>query len=240
MVEMAVVLAIISLMSWASFSAFETMDRRQQREQAQEELQSMQSALRAFALRHGRLPCPDANTTATGYENLSAGTCAAGSQLGWFPYISVGLDNPIDKQRARFAVYRQANATLAQDADLAVAKERTADGTGDGRRADVTDLIVALNNAAGATVSSSHPYLTGDGGAAGSINCTSNMVVTSAYWLVVPLEDRSGNASRLDAPHTLTGLCAASPTAPMTATFDDVVLSESPAQLAGWLRSSLP
>lgn len=69
--------------------------------------------------------------------------------MGWFPYVSVGLELPADRLRARYSVFRAANATAAQDAaDLAVAKERTVDAAGSATFLDVTDLIAALNNAA--------------------------------------------------------------------------------------------
>ena len=177
----------------------------------------------------------------TGYEALSSGVCASGVQLGWFPYVSVGLELPTDRLRARYSVFREANlAVPAQDADLAVELERTGDSLGAPTHRDITDLIVALNNASTKPVSSARTYLTGDGGAAGAIDCAANRVMVAAYWVVVPLQDKDGDGNRLDAPHTLTSLCAASPSAPLRFASDDVVIAESPAQLAGWLRKSLP
>ncbi len=55
-----------------------------------------------------------------------------------------------------------------------------------------------------------------------------------------PCVDEIGDGLRLDTPHTAAGTCAASPNAPIRSTSDDVVLAESPAQLAGWLRRSMP
>ena len=238
--EMAVVLVVAGVLSWASFSAFDTMNDLKDRNQAQALAQEMQSHLRTFTVRNGRLPCPDTSAGGTGYEALTGGACTAGVQSGWFPYTSLGMAVPTDNLRARYAVFRATNATAGLDADLAVAKERTGDPVDHINHLDVTDLMTALNNAGALAASSARPYLTGDAGVAGAINCTSNLVMNVAYWLVVPLKDRSGDNDRLDPPHTTTSLCALSPSAPIRVDSDDVALSESPAQLAGWLRKSLP
>lgn len=238
LVEVAIALLVAGLMSWAAFSGYETVSAQQEIERGRAEAQQLQSMVRAFALRHGRLPCPGA--TPDGYESLAAGLCSSGNQIGWFPYVSVGLDLPADRLRARYSVFRSANAIAAQDADLAVAKERTGDAAGSATFLDVTDLIAALNNAAVLPFAATRTYLTGDAGAAGAIDCAANPVMAAAYWVVVPIQDKDGNGDRLDAPHTLGGLCAASPSAPLRLASDDVVAAESPTQLAGWLRKSLP
>ena len=239
-VEMVVVLVMVGLMSWASFSAYETVNDQRSRSQAQAMAREMQSQLRTFSIRQGRLPCPDSNTVGTGYEGLVGGVCSAGNQLGWFPYVSLGMVLPAEALRARYAVFRAANGAAVSDADLAVIKERTGDPISHVNYQDVTDLMKALINANGLTLNSSHAFLTGDEAAGGPINCTTNQVMNVAYWLVIPLEDRNGNNSRLDSPHETGSLCANSPSSPIRADNDDVVFSESPAQLAGWLRKSLP
>jgi prepilin-type N-terminal cleavage/methylation domain-containing protein len=239
-VEMAVVLVVVGLLSWASFSAYETVNKQQDRSQAQAMAREMQSQLRTFSMRHGRLPCPDNSLLGTGYEGLVGGVCGAGNQLGWFPYISMGMVLPTETLRARYAVFRAANAVAASDADLAVAMERTGDPISHINHRDVTDLMTALNNASGLALDTTRAFLTGDSAAAGAIDCSSNPVMNVAYWLVVPLEDRSGDNNRLDPPHANASVCAHSPSAPIRADSDDVVFSESPAQLAGWFRKSLP
>ncbi|MBU0746895.1 MAG: type II secretion system GspH family protein [Gammaproteobacteria bacterium] len=239
LIEVAIALVVAGLMSWAAFSGYVTVSEQQEIERGRAEGQQLQSILRAFALRNGRLPCP--GTSPDGYETLTGGACSPGNQLGWFPYVSVGLELPTDRLRARYSVFREANlAVPAEDADLAVEFERTGDALGAPTYLDVTDLIVALNNASTKTVTSTRTHLTGDGGAAGAIDCAANRVMVAAYWVVVPLQDKDGDGNRLDAPHTLASLCAASPSAPPRFGSDDVVVAESPAQLAGWLRKSLP
>ncbi|MFN4120360.1 type II secretion system protein [Acidovorax sp.] len=246
LLEIAVALVVAGLLSWAAFSGYETVVSQQEIERGRAEAQQLQSIVRSFALRHGRLPCPDTAAVATGYEALTSPdstVCAAGVQVGWFPYVSVGLQVPEEALRARYAVFRTPSATAAQDADLTAALERTGDAEGEANYSDVTDLIVALNNAAGlasAAVAANRPYLTGDAGAAGAIDCGGNAVMSVAYWVVVPLKDADGDGNRLDPPHTNAGLCAASPTAPLRFGTDDVVVSDSPTQLSGWLRKSLP
>lgn len=240
LVEVSVVLLIAGLMSWAAFNGYETVSAQQETERGRAEALQLQAILRAFALRHGRLPCPDASTAGNGYESLTADECTSGNQLGWFPYVSAGLAIPVDKLRARYAVFRAPDADLTKDADLAVVRERTGDVAGDATYLDTTDLIVALNNASSLPLVATRPHLTGDGGAAGPIDCAGNRVMAAAYWVVVPLEDKDNDNSRLDSPHTAASLCAASPSTPLRFASDDVVAAESPVQLAGWLRKSLP
>ena len=105
---------------------------------------------------------------------------------------------------------------------------------------DASDLIAALNNAATLPFAATRTYLTGNAAAAGAIDCAANRVMAAAYWVVIPLQDKDGDGNRLDAPHTAETLCAASPFTPLRMASDDVVEAESPVQLAGWLRKSLP
>lgn len=239
MLEVTMVLVIASLMSWAVFSAYVTFDRDRERAMAKATAQQMQTALRAFAMRHGRLPCPD--TAGNGYETAG---CPAATQVGGYPYLSVGLDLPPQLQQVRYAVFRRANANPADDADLAVALERTGDEPGDVHHLDVTDLVAALNNASAWFADDSgleqQPHLTGDGGVAGSVACGADVVATVAYWLILPMRDADGDGDVFDFPHSTTGLCAASPSTPLQANADDIVVAESPLQLAGWLRRSMP
>ncbi|WP_291519716.1 prepilin-type N-terminal cleavage/methylation domain-containing protein [Acidovorax sp.] len=238
MVEVSLALVVAGLMSWAAFSGYETVSAQQDIERGRAEALQLQTTLRAFALRNARLPCPDASSTGDGgYESQTAGVCSAGNQVGWFPYVSVGLERPAPGLRARYAVFR---SSAAPDADLAVATERTLDTAGDATFRDANDLVAGLNNASRMATDTARPYLTGDGGAAGAIDCAGNAVMPVAYWVVIPLKDRDDNGDRLDPPHTAASPCAASPSAPVRFGTDDVVVAESPAQLAGWLRRSLP
>lgn len=242
LVEMAVAMVAAGLISWAAFSGYATISAQQEIERARAQAQQLQSLLRAFALRHSRLPCPAVQPD--GYETLTAEKCPPGLAVGWFPYVSVGLELPTENLLARYSVFRNSDdIEPTKDADLAVAKERTDDTTADATYRDATDLIVALNNASNPLIvafSAVRTHLTGDAGAAGAIDCTSNQVMAAAYWVIVPLKDRDGDGDRLDPPHAPASLCAASPSAPLRLESDDVVAAESPSQLAGWLRQNLP
>lgn len=233
LLEIAIALVVAGLMSWAAFRGYETVSAQQEIEKGRAQAQHLQSIVRTFALRHGRLPCP--NNSVSGHDGYES-DCAAGVQVGWFPYVSLGLEVPVDSLRARYAVFRLS----ANDADLAVIQERTGDSPSAATYQDVSDLIVALNNAAKLPVSSSRAYLTGDDGSAGPIDCATNSVTAAAYWIVVPLQDKDVDGDRLDTPHAIGSVCAVSPSAPLRMASDDVVVAESPLQLAGWLRKSLP
>lgn len=239
-VETSVVLALAGLLSWAAFGAYESVNDQRSRQQGLDAALELQSHLRSFSLRHGRLPCPDPSALGTGYEGTTDDACSPGNQVGWFPYVGLGLAVPQDGLKARYAVFRAEHSNLAQDADLAITKERTGDAADDAPYQNVSDLIVALNNIGELSLSPSRAYLTGDGGPTGPIDCAANPVTAVAYWMVLPLSDRDGSGDRLDAPHTASSPCASSPAAPVRNDSDDVVLSESPAQLAGWLRSNSP
>lgn len=240
LLETALILLVAGLMTWSAFSVYGGVQDAQTRREAQHSARQLQGQLRAYALRQGRLPCPDTSAGATGYEDLLGGACAPGSQVGWFPYLSLGLVQPTEELRARYAVYRQASATPALDADLAVSKERNGDAAGQLTHQDVGDLIVALNTASLQSPVASLPFVTGDGGLSGPSGCATHVAQQVAYWLVLPLQDRSGDGQRLDAPNSLSGLCANAASAPVTASNDDLVLAESPTQLGGWLRQNLP
>ncbi|MEG1455279.1 MAG: prepilin-type N-terminal cleavage/methylation domain-containing protein, partial [Comamonas sp.] len=58
LLEMAIAMVVAGLMSWAAFSGYETLSEQQEIERARAQAQQLQSMVRAFALRHGRLPCP--------------------------------------------------------------------------------------------------------------------------------------------------------------------------------------
>ena len=237
-IELAVVLLVIAILSLSVSSAFISTNEAQSRNEALQHASQVQASIRAYALRNGRLPCPAIDKR--GYESRVGQACMAGLQLGFVPYVALGLQMPSESVFARYAVFRIPNATdPLLDIDLADARERTGDSAGEPLHMHVTDLIAALlriNSSAAVTTS---PYLTGDGDAAGVMDCVANRVSSVAYWLTLPMTDANSDGDRLDGPNTLTGLCASYPSAKTTAQFDDLVISETPLQLAGWLRSSV-
>jgi prepilin-type N-terminal cleavage/methylation domain-containing protein len=237
MVEMAVVLAVAAVLTWAVSAAYGNVVQTRDRVRAQELAETLRDKLRAHALLHARLPCPD--TTGSGWEGDAVGTCATSTVVGGFPYRTLGLDLPADAFRATYAVYRHAVAPDTADADLAVRKERTGDLAGGSGYQGVHDLVVALNNAASETATpvAGRTGHTGDGGVQGAVDCAGNLRANVAFWLVLPLEDRDGNGLRLDGVHNPGAVCAAAAGLPASHTQDDVVVLEPFSVLAGWLNA---
>lgn len=240
MVELSVAMAVVALMTWAVSSAMGNAVPARERERAVQTGETLRGQLRAFALGQTRLPCPD--TDGDGWEGDATGACGV-TQVGWLPYRTLGLDLPQESLRATYAVYRAPHATATADADLAVRRERTGDAVGHATHQDVHDLIAALNTAAAQTATPvmNRAVTTGDGGLLGAVDCTATANASNpAYWLVFPLEDRSGDGQRLDGVHTPTSVCAQAPGTPHAATLDDVVVAEAFSVLAGWLHARAP
>ncbi len=236
-IELSIVLLVVALLSLSVSSAFISTNETLSRREAQDHAKQVQASIRSYALRNGRLPCPALDDK--GYENRVGQNCATGIQLGYVPYVALGLQAPAQTLLARYAVYRDPNADALLDVDLANARERTGDSAGDPRYADSTDLVAALLRIDASNPSLLNPYLTGDGDSVGAMDCATIRITSAAYWLILPMTDANNDGDRLDGPNTPTGLCASHPSAKTTAQFDDVVISETPLQLAGWLRSAI-
>lgn len=229
LIEVVVVLMILGLLTWLVSGTYGSAVGGRDRDLAQARGKTVQEAIRAFALNNARLPCPD--TVGTGWEN-----CGGGAQIGWTPYRSLGLEQPADRDRFAYEVYRNAGAS----ADLAVRAERTGDAVGDVRYQDIRDLMAGLQTAQAQAVSNAFVYLTGDGATQGAVNCAANRVAHPAFVLIAPLEDRDGDGSRFDGVHAglpAAGLCVQSAATAASAAQDDVVLSESLSSLMGWLSA---
>ena len=216
MIEMAVALVVIGLLvsaSGAYLGVFGSGDKFG----ANARLVSLSESVIAFAGARNRLPCPD--TAGAGYE---AGTpCPANVQVGWFPYLSMGLSQPPALERAIYGVYR--NPAVA--ADLAVV-------TGPGFPATVpVSLLTKLNAAAAQGASNNFVYLTGDGTAAnGAENCVGNNTGNAAFVILVPGEDRNRDGQRVDGINSTppaAGLCFSAPTRAWDTNFDDRTLAVS-------------
>jgi prepilin-type N-terminal cleavage/methylation domain-containing protein len=236
-VELAVVLLIVAILSLSVSSAFIATNESLSRREAFDHATQVQAGIRAYALRNGRLPCPALD--GRGYENRIGQDCAVGIQLGYVPYVALGLQAPTQALLARYAVYRDSNTNALLDADLTLARERNGDSAGDPHYADSSDLMAALLRIDASTPTSLNPYLTGDDDSVGAANCSTVRITFVAYWLVLPMTDANKDSDRLDGPNTPNGLCASYPFAKATAQFDDVVIAETPLQLAGWLRSAM-
>lgn len=81
-------------------------------------LQFTETQLLGFILSHNRLPCPDTNND--GHEDC--GTGGAVNQVGTLPYRTMKLPQPAlneHQNELRYGVYRNPNALVSQDMDLA-------------------------------------------------------------------------------------------------------------------------
>ncbi len=237
LVELSIALLVIGLLGWAVSGAYDNSSALRDRDRATQSADSLREALRAFALRNGRLPCPD--SSGSGWEGDATGTCAGGTEAGWLPYRSLGLDLPPDALHAAYGVYRNPAAT-GGDADLAVATERTGDVSGTPGYRNARDLMAGLAIAARQTVTAAHARLTGDDGTDGPVDCGTNARSHPAFFIVVPLEDRSNDGNRFDPPHAVGTACAYPPGTAMRNDRDDVVAAESLAALTGWLGARAP
>lgn len=238
LVELSVVLVVIGCLTWAVSSAYGSMIAMGDRNRATQTGEVLKDAVRSFALRNGRLPCPD--TKGNGWEGLVGDSCPAEVQAGWFPYYSLQLDLPAPALHALYAVYR--NVSAPGNADLVLSMERTGDLPGTPGYNDTRDFMAALQYAATATQTptSNHAYLTGDDGTEGIVNCADNVRSNPAYFVVLPLTDRGATGVRFDPPNVLGSLCAFSPGTAIKNTRDDVVAADSLASLTGWLGARAP
>ena len=204
LLEMTVVLAISGLLGMAAWKFLPVLRSTTQGDPALT-LQDTQAALEGFILREYRLPCPD--TSGNGLED-----CTSGVIVGRLPTRTLGISLP---RPLRYGVYRSANAALAQDADLAVWKNRYLPMLPPGSSSlekNGLDFCWALRNAIAAPAGSL---------AAGGIPV--------AY----ALADPGANGSFDDANATPTGF--APPNSPMTATYDDRVMTAGLGELSGRL-----
>jgi len=224
MIELAIVIAIFGLMCWGSVRAYSSQ-ASSAREIAQAQGKTIRSALLAFALNNGRLPCPDSE--GNGFESGNGDGCSSDADLqtGWVPYRSIGLAEPAETlARYAYGVYRNSGA----DADLTATS------------LPLSNLLTAVQTAQTQSVSASYVYLTGDNGALGDVDCTNNVVANPAFVIVAPLQDRDADGNVFDGIHAglpESDVCIQAPATPATLTQDDVVVSESLSALLGWLAA---
>jgi prepilin-type N-terminal cleavage/methylation domain-containing protein len=98
--EMAVVLAIVGLLLGSMMITFSTQVEQRNFAETQRRLDEARELLLAFAVVHGRLPCP-ATTTSNGDESFSSGnattggTCTLTTHNGFLPAAAIGF-SPVD------------------------------------------------------------------------------------------------------------------------------------------------
>jgi len=87
LVEMAIVLLIFGLIIGGLMGPMRTQLDRLDRKETLKEIGLIKEAMVGFALRNGRIPCPDTNND--GAEDLSAGNCA--NEFGNVPWATLGV-----------------------------------------------------------------------------------------------------------------------------------------------------
>lgn len=233
LVELAAVIAIVGLLSVVATRGYDEVAARSDASIAKADAEVARQAVRAFALRNKRLPCPDLSAQGDlGREGLG-GACPPSAQIGWLPYESLGLTHPDRHRRLRYAVGRTGVDLVAPPAPGTVKPDL--DGAARFR--------AALAAAARLAPSSSRPYLTGHGSSTAPEACAF-VQSNPAYALIAPLTDRD-NAPALppgfDGIHAGmangTSNCIAAPSRRSTADNDDLVVAESASALLGWLAA---
>lgn len=235
LVELAVTVSVIGVLGVLATTGYSEFGQMRARTRAQADAEAARHAIRAFALRNKRLPCPDLSADGSGGREGSAGSCPTNAQVGWLPYESLGLAIPDEASRMRYAVGR------AGGADLVAPVGDASDGLdldGAGR------LRTTLGAAARLPKSSTRPFLTGRGTASEPENCAGHVQSNPAFVLVAPVGDRDdagGARAGFDgvnhAMAASANTCIASPGRAMDVAYDDVVVAESASALLGWLAA---
>lgn len=204
LIEMTVVLAITGALGLAAWKLLPALRPAAEGNRTQLILSEARQAVEGYVLRAHRLPCPD--TDGDGLEN-----CTATSVVGSLPYRTLGLSS---SQALRYGVYRNANLMTAQDADLAVVKDRLIPllpPTGFSMEQNGLDFCWGLRNAAAAP----------SGLVAGS--------VPVAYAIAHSGADGVFNGANA----TATGFEA--PGQPLSSAYDDQVVATGLSELSGRL-----
>lgn len=227
LVELAVVLAVVGVLGIAMTSAFTSVAQDRDRNTARAQAEVARQALRTFALRNQRLPCPDNSADGDSGHEAGGGVCAAGAQAGWLPYLDLDLDLPPRGARLRYGVYRALDADLVRPA--AASSIDDIEGNAAFRR--------ALVRLAAAAPTSAHPYY-GPPTADATADCA-QVRTNPAFVLVAALDDQDGAAGALDGANQGFAdggrLCTAAPDQPDDARYDDVVAAEGATALLGWI-----
>ena len=102
------------------------------------------AALMAFAQARYRLPCPD--TDGDGVEDGTGGVCPAGTQVGGFPWKTVGVFSPAVRGM-RYGIYRLANAGDHRlDVDLTLDMDRFPPLVAQGTPLAADEILLGRNN----------------------------------------------------------------------------------------------
>ncbi|HET6396990.1 MAG TPA: type II secretion system protein [Pseudoxanthomonas sp.] len=238
LLEAAVVVGVLGLLAVAMTSAFDNVQQVRARKAAIADAESARNAVRAFALRNKRLPCPDNSIYGDTGREAGGGSCPSGLDIGWLPYESVGLTVPVRSARLRYGVNRGAAGQDPVDPVPAATDGQDLEGVG--------GFAAALAALAASPPSVGAPYYVAQSATSPSITCSGGDVINPAFIVVAPGEDRQVVDGELhpgfDAPNrgfaTAADRCTAAPGRPADASYDDVVVAEGAHTLLGWLNAS--
>lgn len=96
LVELSLVLTVAGVIAALAFGALSNANKTREQNQTVSAMAAAEQAIRMFALRENRLPCPD--RAGQGYEGLNAdGVCPPddASQTGELPYVALNMERPV-------------------------------------------------------------------------------------------------------------------------------------------------
>jgi len=227
LLELAVVMVVIGLMIAIGARTVPWINEEADRDVTRKTMEEASQALIAFARTHHRLPCPDDDDD--GDEDCGVAT-------GSIPFRTLLLSDRV-RDAAHglivYSVYRNANATLSLDADLARIVNRIDDFDNPPDMLNECDLCEALRNAIPAAASAgftstSNRLATSGGCAAGEVNNQAFVLASAGF------EDRDGINDLPDEDNAdATDTCFSSPLRGRDDGFDDIVTAVGFTRLAG-------
>ncbi|MGE8224679.1 MAG: prepilin-type N-terminal cleavage/methylation domain-containing protein [Stenotrophomonas sp.] len=226
LIEVSVVVGVLGVLTFAVTSGLENIQRFREQRAAIANAEAARNAVRAFALNNKRLPCPASSSS---YREALP-PCTQGS--GWFPYETVGIAPPPERNRMKYGVY------ISNTSNLTAPARSASDGI-DAERSG--GFMLALAAAAAAPAQTSTPYYVQSSAQGSSVSCSGASSANPAFVIIAPATDLTGNNSNFEAPHIAFGTgsnCVASPAHRADAGSDDVVVAESTAELLGWITNS--
>lgn len=225
LIEVSVVIGVLGVLTFATTTGMENIQRFREQRAAIANAETARNAIREFAMRNKRLPCPAAS------NSVREPTGVCNNATGWLPYESVGLAAPVERNRIKYGVYLSSTVNLASPAR--VSDDNDLGGTG--------DFIVALRQAAAASANIKTPYYAHDAIAGGAVSCAATNVANPAFLVVSPASDLGGKGAFFEAPNDAfgaAGTCASSPARQQDSNVDDVVVAESTTALLGWISNA--
>jgi prepilin-type N-terminal cleavage/methylation domain-containing protein len=238
LLEVAVVIGVLGVLTMAMTSAFENVQQIRGRKAAIADAESARNAVRAFALRNRRLPCPDNSVYGDAGREAGGGSCPPGVDVGWLPYESLGLAVPVRSARLRYGVSRGSTGLDPADPTPTATDGLDLEGTG--------GFSAALAALAASPAGMGAPYYVAQSATDPAVACAGGNLVNPAFVLVAPGQDQEIVNGELhpgfDAPNRgfaiAAGKCVASPGRPADASYDDIVIAEGAHALLGWLKAS--